>query len=74
MVYRRIGGATKLILIIRVFRTQLLFLSVAGDAELLEESSECSKWYNLLFKMLLYLSVLFNLMKIHNVVVMYKEL
>ena len=74
MVYRQIGAAIKLILIIRVFRRQLLFLSVAGDAESLEESSECSKWFKILFKIFLYLSFLFNLMKVSDVVVMYKEL
>lgn len=74
VVYRKIGAATKLILIIRVFRRQLLFLSVAGDAESLEESSECSKWFKILFKIFLYLSFLFNLMKVYDVVVMYKEL
>lgn len=74
VVYRQIGAATKLILIIRVFRRQLLFLSVAGDAESLEESSECSKWFKILFKIFLYLSFLFNSMKVYDVVVMYKEL
>ncbi|KAJ0074872.1 hypothetical protein Patl1_33585 [Pistacia atlantica] len=38
------GVVTKLILIIRDFREQLLFLSVAGGVGLPEESSECLKW------------------------------
>lgn len=54
------GVATRRILIIRNFREQLLFLSVAGDVELQEESSESLKWLD--FNAYLLFSICHNLL------------